>query len=90
MNDFKNVPVEPDTRIIRQKEIEIGDTPALYQHWSWDGLIAESIIFYDQAVEDLSDDNLFDLISDHADPDGQYTVTRSSSGFTFINFNFRH
>ena len=87
---FVNVPVEPDTRIIQQREIVIGDIPSLYQQWSWDGLIAESISFYDQDVEDLSDDDLFDLISDYAVPDEQFTVSRSSSGYTFINFNFRH
>ncbi len=90
MKQFENVPVEPDTKIIHQKEIEINNIPSLYQQWSWDGLIAESIIFHDQDVEDLSDDDLFELVSDHADPDGKFTVSRSSSGYTFINFNFRY
>ena len=90
MNDIKNVPVEPDTRIIQQKEIKVGAIPSLYQHWSWEGIIAESIIFHDKDVQSLSDEELFQMISFHADPDGQYTVSRSCSGYTFINFNFRH
>ncbi len=89
MKKFENVPVDLDTRIKQEEIIEVGGIPALYQQWSWEGLIAESIIFYNEDVEDLSDEDLFELISYHADPDGQYTVSRKGAVYTFINFNFR-
>jgi len=87
---FNNVPVEPDTRIIQQREIEIEGVPALHQTWSWDGLIGESIIFHSDDVEGFTDDEIFELINDHTDPEGKYTVSRSDSGYTFVNFNFRY
>ena len=90
MKTFKDVPVEADTKIIRQKEIQIGEISALHQEWAWDGILAESIIFHDHDVENFSDEELFQMIEYHADPDGQYTVSRSSSGYSFINFNFSY
>ncbi|WP_221895282.1 hypothetical protein [Bathymodiolus japonicus methanotrophic gill symbiont] len=45
MNNFINIPKEKDTYIIDQKEITIKGIPALKQHWRWDGIIVDSLIF---------------------------------------------
>jgi len=92
MNNFINVPKEKDTRIIEQKEIIIKGIPALKQHWSWDGIIADSLIFNSKDVEHLSDDNsLQSFINKHSDVKvkGSVTFKRNSNGYCFVNFNFK-
>ena len=91
MNNFINVPKEKDTRIIEQEEIIINDIPALKQHWSWDGIIADSLIFNSNDVEHLSDDNsLQSFINEHSDVKvmGSVTFKRNSNGYCFVNYNF--
>ena len=92
MNNFINVPKEKDTRIIDQNEIIINGIPALKQHWSWDGIIADSLIFNSKDVEHLSDDNsLRSFINEHSDVKvkGSVTFKRNSNGYCFVNFNFK-
>ena len=36
MNNFNDVPVDPDTSIIEQSEIKVNGILVLNQHWSWD------------------------------------------------------
>lgn len=87
---FKAVPVEDDTRIIFEKEMQFGDYPILYQKWCWDGILAESIIFISEAVKDLNDAQLESEIktSPLVNVDSNITIKRIDGGFTFVNFNF--
>ena len=89
---FKNIPTDPDTRIIRQKEVKIDTIPALIQKWAWEGIVAESAIFQDEDVNDINNEELFQKIIDNYDvgPDHRYTITRNSDGYTFVNFNFTY
>ena len=91
MNKFINVPKEKGTRIIEQKEITIKGIPALKQHWSWDGVIADSLIFNSKDVAHLSDNESLQLfINEHSDVKVMRSVTfkRNSCGYCFVNFNF--
>ena len=107
MHNFKSVPVDSDTRITSAQEVWVANLPALHQYWSWEQITAESIIFHAENVKDLTDDELFQKVTDFfkqahlADPqttyqkkvakkdiDERYTITRDSSGFTFVNFKF--
>ena len=88
---FNNVPVDIDTRITFQKEIEIKNFKALYQKWNWDGIIGESIIFHNDDVASLNDDGLKELINSSGLEyiiNDKSTISRDESGFTFINFGF--
>lgn len=87
---FDNVPLEPDTKLLTQREGSIGDLDALYQQWSWDGITAESIIFVDEEVASLSDSELEDEVrsSGLVNPESEITLKRDQEGFTFANFNF--
>lgn len=85
---FKDIPSDLDTRILFQQELPLGDYPVLYQKWSWDGLIAESIIFESDTVESFDDSKLCEIVSLAYPVRTNITVTRSKSGFTFVNFNF--
>lgn len=89
MSIFKNVPIDPDTRIINQHGVEVEGIPALIQQWSWEGFIAESIIFLNADVAHLDESELFDLVRRSClVNDDRFTVSRSESGFTFVNYNF--
>jgi len=86
---FDSVPVDEDTIILRSQETHLGAYCVLHQIWKWESIIAESIIFLDEEVLDLEDQELEKMVK--ASPfckEGQTTIKRSESGFTFINFNF--
>jgi len=87
---FKDVPVESDTTVTAQREIMVGKYQALYQKWLWDGIVAESIIFIDQDAQVFTDQELFTMVKEYAKPGSKYTIQRSCSGFTFVNFNFHY
>lgn len=87
---FDNVPVEEDTKILFRLEVKIGKYDALYEHWFWDGVTAESLIFADEDIIDLSDEQLELEVKELPmfKQDSSITMKRSESGFTFVNFNF--
>ena len=87
---FKDVPVEHDTTIISQQETELGEYTVLHQVWFWEGITAESIIFANEDVVDLSDQEIEMKVktSSFFKPDSSITMKRNRSGFTFVNFNF--
>jgi hypothetical protein len=91
MEKFSNVPVEPDTTIVSEAEVVLGEIPALHQQWTWEGLIAESFIFISEDVSHLNDEKLFELVKENyvIGEDERHTVKRSQSGYTFVNFNFK-
>jgi hypothetical protein len=90
--NFPNVPVEEDTKIRSRKEIVIDNLPVLIERWSWDGIVAESAIFHDEAVSEINDADLFQKIIDSYDvgDDKRHTVKRGCDGYTFVNFNFTY
>ena len=90
MKKFADVPVDDDTKIIRQHETEIDNIEVLIQKWVWDGLVAESAIFLDEDVDHINDEELYQKIVDKyaVGHDRRHTITRDSNGYTFVNFNF--
>jgi hypothetical protein len=89
-NKFNNVPVEQDTKIIFEQQAKLGEYDVLYQKWYWDGVTAESIIFADEDIVGVSDDEIQAEVKDTPllSADSAITLKRSVSGFTFVNFNF--
>jgi len=87
---FSNVPVEEDTRISFQAEVKLGNFDVLYQKWFWDGIMAESVIFADDDVQGMQDDEIKAVVrsSPFVDPNSKITFKRDTSGFIFVNFNF--
>ena len=88
---FENVPLEEETVVIFESEAKLGDYELLYQKWYWDGITAESFIFSDDDVVQLSDNELTLLAKESplVEADSQLTLSRKSNGFTFVNFNFK-
>jgi hypothetical protein len=90
MKNFSDVPEDPDTTILAQAEVEIGDLPALYQSWSWEGILAESVIFHSGDVAGVSDEALLQMVQDsYTILEDKFTIKRGSEGYVFVNFNFR-
>ncbi|MGR8940620.1 MAG: hypothetical protein ACU83V_06980 [Gammaproteobacteria bacterium] len=55
---FANVPADAETRILFQQEARIGEYDVLYQKWVWEGISAESLIFVNDDIAGLEDDDL--------------------------------
>ena len=86
---FANVPVEADTRILFRKEAKLGKYDVLYEKWNWEGIKAESIIFANDDVSELPDDEIEKEVrkSPLVKEGSQITLKRSEE-FTLVNFNF--
>ena len=87
---FKNIPIEPDTRVLFHNETNLGGYSARYEIWSWDGYRAESFIFTDDDVSGLTDDEIEKVVRGSGlilDESG-ITMNRSESGYVFVCFNF--
>ena len=54
-NKFKQVPIDEDTEILYREEKKLGQYDVLYEKWNWDGVIAESIIFANEDIDNLDD-----------------------------------
>lgn len=90
-NKFKNIPTEEDTKILSRQEKTIGEYIVLHEIWVWDGIYAESIIFANEDIEGLSDQEIEKMVRSLPilDENSDLTLTRTESGFTFVNFNFK-
>lgn len=91
MSKFRKVPVEADTSILGQETIKLGQHDVLHQVWRWDGVTAESYIFRNSDVADLNENEIKKMVAQSPGVNGandSITLTRSDSGYTFVNFNF--
>jgi len=88
MNNFSNVLVDQDTRIISESEIIINDIPALNQQWNWDGIIANSLIFNSIDVEKFTDDELLKMIKKSGIQVNSSVTYSNKDSYRFVNFNF--
>jgi endonuclease III-like uncharacterized protein len=87
---FTSVPNDPDTRILFQREDTLGSYDILHQKWVWDAIKAESIIFLNEDVADLEDQEIEKMVKgSQFYKGGSVTLKRVESGFTFVNINFK-
>jgi len=90
MNDkFLNLPVEKDTKIKKTTHVRLCGFDALHQFWSWDGIIAESIIFFSADIENINEAEIIDIVKIRFEVNSTLTFKQSDTGYTFVNFNFR-
>ena len=92
MSKFNNIPEQKDTRIILREETRFRGFDVVYEKWKWDGILAESIIFHEDDVSGMVDDEIISQVKDSPLFDskiykGDPTI-RHLSGFVFVNFNF--
>ncbi len=85
---FANVTVETETRILCRKIINLDNVDVLHEHWCFDGITAESVIFANADITNLSQEDLEQIVkSSVLFKQGSCTVTFGAD-FTFVNFNF--
>ena len=79
-----------DTKIIFEQVAKFGEYDVLYQKWFWDGVTAESIIFANEDIEGIEEQDIIKDVESSflVNKNSEATFTRSDSGYTFINFNF--
>jgi len=86
---FDNVPVEEDTRMLFRKETKLDKYDVLYEQWSWDGIYAESIIFANDDISGLSDEEIEqEARKSPLIQEGSGITLKRLKEFTFVNFNF--
>lgn len=87
---FAGIPVEPDTAVLVNTAMEFEGIECVFQIWLWDGIQGQSLIFLNEEVAAMDDESLkakvrsWIRVADASD----VTISRSGSGFTFVNFNF--
>ena len=86
---FGSVPIEDDTRILFRNETKLGNYDVLFEKWNWEGIKADSIIFANDDISGLTDEEIEQKVrkSPLIKEDSQITLKRSKE-FTFVNFNF--
>jgi hypothetical protein len=87
MNKFENVGEDDDTTILmRQTETFFG-YDVMMECWLWDGFQGQSVIFCTKDVENLTDEELTNMIKTHYKTD-EITLSRVNPEYVFLNFNF--
>ena len=92
MSKFNNIPEQENTEIIFRAEVKFGDLDVVYEKWEWDGILAESIIFDEDDVSEMNDDEIINQVRgsplfDEKIYKGDPTI-RHLSGLVFVNLNF--
>lgn len=88
LSNFLDVHVEDDTPLMNVTSVKIEGIDARYESWVWEGILGETVVFHNEAVAHMSDEELESLvertmiIKDH-----RKTVKRTEH-YTFVNFNF--
>lgn len=87
---FKDAPVDPETRIRKSAEVEVGGLPALHQQWHWQDINGESLVFADEDISSLSNTELKKRVqsSGFVKGKGPVMLQRPGSGFARVNFNY--
>lgn len=90
-NKFDTVPVDEEGTTIFQQVGRLGEYDVLYEKWSWNGIMAESLIFANEDIAGLDEEHITNEVklSPLVNKDSKFTFERSDSGFTFVNFNFQ-
>ena len=90
LGEFANVPLEEDTKVSKNTQLEIKGLPALHQQWTWEGISAESLIFHAKDVGHLDDEGLikFAGTTGFLLNKSDCTISRDRDGYTLVNFNF--
>jgi hypothetical protein len=84
---LNNAPVEADTRIIKSKITLLSALPCRYEYWAWDGVYAETIVFLQQHVQDMKDEEIVNLCEPLLEESANITI-KKRDGYVFFNFNF--
>lgn len=92
-NEFVEVPIEDSTYVLAKGMDQLDGYSVRLETWfdTEYGAGGKTLVFKADDVRDLADKELFALCRTHRacpddEPDEEFTITRDSKGFTFINF----
>ncbi|WP_150452107.1 hypothetical protein [Arenibacter lacus] len=88
---FKDIPEESGTKILVSFEVSVDKYDAVYQKWYWDGINAESLIFFNEDVAELSEEEIKNQVSENTAllKEGSQMTFKKGEKYTFVNFNFK-
>lgn len=88
---FKDISVEPDTLILLRGEIKVGETDAVYEKWEWDGIYGESVIFFNEDIPNLNEEDITNMVKEDTAliQNSSQTTFSITEKHTFLNFNFK-
>ena len=88
---FDGVPADEGTKILFRLEAKLGKFEVLYEQWYWEGILAESIIFANDDILGMTDEEIVQEVqkSTLVKNGSEMKIRRSDAGFTFVNFNFQ-
>jgi len=91
IEDFKEVKVEADTKILFTELVERNGITAKFELWYWDHIHGSSLIFLNEDIEKLTKDEIYDLCSHFITGFNRKDSTLSKSGqYYFVNFGFSY
>lgn len=85
---YTDVPVDEDTVVKYETNVKVNGINGLYQTWSFEGVIGSSLIFQNEDVEDLSDEELKALAERNMLVGENGITVKRTEKYTFVNFNF--
>lgn len=53
--------MDEDRGIISREQIKIGDYDAIHEKWVWDGIYADSYVFFNEDIKDLCEEDVLTL-----------------------------
>ena len=90
---FDKIPVEEATEILQNVDMNLGDHEIRYQKWLWDGIHAESFIFFNEDIENMSEQDIVEeakkspMVKQEEEEEEEITYIKGDT-YTFVNFNF--
>lgn len=84
---FNNLKIDKETQILLRQQTIFKGYDVMMECWIWDGIQGQSVIFDINDVENLTDDELLNLIKEHYKTE-TVTISRAHPDFVFLNFNF--
>ena len=86
---IKSVPLETDSRILYQNKCKLDKYDVRYDIWRVYGSFAECIIFANDEISDIDDEELEQLVRNFVEikKGSAITISRSAES-TFVLFNF--
>ena len=87
MGKFGNLKTEADTILLLREPTIFQGFDVMMELWIYERIQAQSVIFYKKDVENLTDEDLKNIIIDHYETES-VTLSRADSDYVFLNFNF--
>lgn len=89
--NFDHVPVEAATTIHDRRHLVLERFDVQWQSWAWEGVAGETAVFIEAQLGNTDTKALQALVrrSEQLAASGPTTVTRQSTGYAFVNFNFQ-